>query len=424
MNKITRNTLLNHLLFPILIKDKIEKFRIFDFNNQKIKNGKIIYLCQREIRLKDNTALDFGLKLKIDLGFPFKVIHLKNKFHHKEKELFISKQIENTKKEVELKNIQFEILDIPKKNLLNYLVDINTSILIIDFNPIENYNFLSNAPFKIYEIDGHNIIPAKLLSNKQEYSAATIRRKIYLDINTYLKDSKESFIPTNEADFALTDFIKNKLKYYNEFKNNPTKNTTSNLSKYLNLGFISSKRVVLEILKADVENINKESFLEEIIIRKELAENFCLYCKNYKTISCAPSWAKESLYKHQNDIRDYLYSLKELQNANTHDKLWNAAQIELIKTGKIHGYIRMYWAKKILEWSNSPNIAIKNAIYLNDKYAYDSPSPNGYAEILWSIAGLHDRAFKDSFVTGKIRRMTYNSTKNKFEIEKYINKYL
>ena len=131
-----------------------------------------------------------------------------------------------------------------------------------------------------------------------------------------------------------------------------------------------------------------------------------------------------SLDNYKYDIRPYIYSLEILENANTHDKLWNATQTQLIKEGTIHGYLRMYWAKKILEWMSTPDESLKAAIYLNDKYAYDAPSANGYVGILWAIGGLHDRAFVDFPITGKIRRMTYNSIKRKYDLFTYINKYV
>ena len=165
-------------------------------------------------------------------------------------------------------------------------------------------------------------------------------------------------------------------------------------------------------------------FLEELIIRKELADTFCFYAKSFKDFSSIRNWARTSLIKHENDLRSYIYSLDELKNAQTHDRLWNATQNQLIKDGVIHSYLRMYWAKKIMEWTNSSQIALKFAIYLNDEYAYDAPSANGYVGILWAIGGLHDRAFMDYPITGKIRRMTYKSIKNKYDLVKYIEKYV
>ena len=76
-----------------------------------------------------------------------------------------------------------------------------------------------------------------------------------------------------------------------------------------------------------------------------------------------------------------------------------------------------------MEWTQSPIQALKLAIYLNDKYAYDAPSSNGYGGILWAIGGLHDRAFTDYPVTGKIRRMTYDSIRKKYDLNNYISKY-
>ena len=422
MPRITKNTLLNYIPNNLPRLENIDKRRVFDFNKNKIKKGKIIYLCQREIRIRENTALDFAQKISKELKLPFKVIHQKQTFLHKPKELFVDRQIKSAIAEFLQNDIEFETFTGTNAELVQHLKDIQTGALIIDFNPIQNYSYLLSVPFKIFEVDGHNIVPARLLSDKQEFGASTIRKKIYFNICNYLYLPDETFKPVNDADFTLVNFIKNDLPYYFEFKNDPAKNISSGLSKYLNLGFISVNRVVYEVLCSNVSKENKEAFFEELIVRKELAENFCLYCKDFKTMKCTPKWASESLAFHKNDLRQYIYSLDTLEKARTHDILWNAAQTELLTQGTIHGYLRMYWAKKISEWTSSAQTAVKYAIYLNDKYAYDSPSPNGYCGILWAIAALHDRAFRDSVITGKIRRMTYNSMRKKFDIEKYINK--
>lgn len=161
-------------------------------------------------------------------------------------------------------------------------------MLILDFNPILKRNYLKNADFKIYEVDGHNIIPARFISDKQEYSAVTMRRKIYYNILPFLTEFDNLTTEKVEADYVLEDFIKDKLSYYAEYKNDISKNVLSGLSKYLNLGFISSQRIALEVIRSEVDDINKETFLEELIIRKELADNFCLYAKNFKDFSGVP----------------------------------------------------------------------------------------------------------------------------------------
>ncbi len=421
MPRIIKNTLLNYIPDYIEAENTINQSRIFEINNIPIKDVNIIYFCEREIRAKDNFALQFALQKSKELNLPLKIIHPKINYDYSPKQNFIDNQISQAQKQFKKIGLDFEII---KNFPSDFIKNIKTGLLIIDFTPILNRDWLKNVDFCVIEIDGHNIVPARFVSDKQEYSAATLRRKIYYKIYPFLTEFENLTNEKVQADFALEDFIKNKLPYYAEFKNDPSKNVLSGLSKYLNLGFISSQRVALEIVKADADNINKEAFLEELVIRKELADNFCLYAKNFKDFSGIPNWAKFSLENHKCDIRAYIYSLTELENAKTHDKLWNATQIQLIREGTIHGYLRMYWAKKIMEWTNSPEEALEIAIYLNDKYGFDAPSCNGYVGILWALGGLHDRAFDDYYVTGKIRRMTYNSIKRKTDLTDYLNKYM
>jgi len=297
---------------------------------------------------------------------------------------------------------------------------LNPAILILDFNPILNRDWIKYLNCKIYEIDSHNILPTRYASEEKEYSAATFRRKIYYGIYPFLTNYSNFIEYQSEADLVLEDFIQNKLERYAEDRNNPNKNVLSNLSKYLNLGFISSQRIAIDVIKSKVPEINKEVFLEELIVRKELADNFCHYCKDYKSLNCAYAWARNSLINHSQDLRKYIYSKNQLEKGETHDRLWNATQQQLIQEGTIHGYLRMYWAKKIMEWSLSAKEALETGIYLNDKYGYDAPSSNGYVGLLWAIAGIHDRAFMDFEVTGKIRRMSYNSLKKKIDVDSYI----
>ena len=425
MSKIIKNTLLNYVPVNFEIENNINPARVYEVNNKPIKVGTILYICERELRAKNNFALQFALQKSIELNLPLKIIHPKAYYEHKPKQKFIDNQLKQAQGIFKTLNLDFEITNkTPSEIIKNLPNDLPPALLIIDFNPILKRDYLKNIDCKVYEIDGHNIIPARFVSDKQEYSAATMRRKIYYSIYRFLTEFENLTTEKIEADYVLEDFIKNKLPYYSSLKNNPAENMTSDLSKYLNLGFISSQRAALEVIKSDVSNDNKETFLEELIIRKELADNFCLYAKGFKDFSSVPNWAKMSLNFHRHDLRDYEYLLTTLEDAKTHDQLWNATQLQLMKEGKIHGYLRMYWAKKILEWTISPQSALEIAIYLNDKYAYDAPSANGYAGILWAIGGLHDRAFKDYFITGKIRRMTYGSIKRKYNLNNYINKYI
>lgn len=409
MKKYQRQTILEYIPKTFKIEKEINTARIYEYNQKKVKTKTIIYLCEREMRTKDNFALQFALNKMKKYNLDFKIVFPRFQCSNLNKQDFLNKQLEFTKNSLENINITFfEII-----NPINYLLNNPPAILIIDFNPLLNRSWIKNLSSKVFEIDGHNIIPARFISNKQEYNAAIYRPKIYQNINSFLTEFDNITNFKTEADINLKEFINIKLDLYNEFKNDPIKNITSNLSKYINYGFISSQRIALEIIKSNALDINKESFLEELIVRKELSDNFCLYSKSYLDFSSIPKWAKTSLNLHKNDLREYCYSLSEFEKAKTHDKLWNYAQEQLLKTGKIHGYLRMYWAKKILEWSATPQKALKIAIHLNDTYALDSPSTNGYVGILWAIAGLHDRAFRDWKVSGKIRRMNCNILKKK-----------
>ena len=206
-------------------------------------------------------------------------------------------------------------------------------------------------------------------------------------------------------------------------RNDPNLNKLSNLSPHFHFGHISTQRVAYEIKKLDQFEVDKEAFLEEMIVRRELAENFCEYENNYDFFEGFHPWAQKTLNEHRSDEREYIYSSDEFEESKTHDPLWNAAQNQMKYHGKMHGFMRMYWAKKILEWSDSPEKALQIAINLNDKYELDGRDPNGYTGIAWSIGGIHDRAWFERPVFGKIRYMNYNGCKRKFNVDNYIKQY-
>lgn len=413
-NNGKKGQLLSFVSDPLKVENPVEVSRIFCVNKDLPDTNEFVYLTSRDLRVEDNFAINF-LKEKTK---NFSVVHLKRNFDYSPKQTFYEENLSVLKENYALAKINFEILDC---DLKTFLKKIKKKTLVIDFNPLENFMVFQNYGGKIYEIDSHNIVPARIASPKQEYNAFTFRRKIYNLINYYLTDIPQLEFGKNNAYYLLEKFITTKLESYKENKNNPNLDVTSNLSPYLNFGFISPQRVAIEVIKSEALSDDKEEFLEELIIRSELADNFCLYNSNYKSLNAAPQWAKKSLKNHEKDLREYVYSKEVLEKATTHDDLWNACQIQLLKTGKIHGYLRMYWAKQILKWTKTPQEALDIAIYLNDKYAYDGISPNGYVGILWSIVGLHDRAFRDYPLTGKIRRMQgLKSLKDK---NNFINSY-
>ena len=169
--------------------------------------------------------------------------------------------------------------------------------------------------------------------------------------------------------------------------------------------------------------MDKKAFLEELIVRRELAVNFVRFNPHYDSLESCEKWARRTLREHASDPRSYRYKEVSLENAETHDPLWNASQKQMVMTGWMHGYLRMYWAKKILQWTRSPEEALNICIRLNDRYELDGRDPNGYTGIAWAIGGKHDRAWgPERTVFGKIRYMSYESTSRKFDSKAYIQR--
>jgi deoxyribodipyrimidine photo-lyase len=178
--------------------------------------------------------------------------------------------------------------------------------------------------------------------------------------------------------------------------------------------------VALAVEKADVPKVNKEAFLNQLITWRELAVNMVRFNPNYDNFECGEPWAHRTLAKHAKDNRPVLYSESQLERAETHDLLWNAAQLQMVTKGWMHNYLRMYWAKKILEWSPSAARAFQIAVKLNDRYELDGRDPNGYAGIAWAIVGKFDRPWFERPIFGQIRYMSGASTGKKFDSKKYI----
>jgi deoxyribodipyrimidine photo-lyase len=177
--------------------------------------------------------------------------------------------------------------------------------------------------------------------------------------------------------------------------------------------------VALEAMKTS--SPGKDAFLEELIVRRELSHNFVWFNRDYASFDALPPWAKRTLNFHRRDKRQHIYSLDDLERAKTHDSYWNAAQKEMVLTGKMHGYMRMYWGKKIIEWSKTPQQAFKVALYLNNKYELDGRDPNGFTGVAWCF-GKHDRAWSERPIFGKIRYMNAAGLKRKFDTDGYVGK--
>jgi deoxyribodipyrimidine photo-lyase len=443
----------------------INEKRIRLLNDGKEAKGPIIYWMSRDQRVNDNWALLFAQQLALEkkrsLAVVFSLVprFLDATFRQYD---FMLKGLIEVEQELRKLNIPFFLLTgNPAEEIPKFLSEHKSSVLVSDFDSLKIKRKWKNEIAKkieipFYEVDAHNVVPCFYASPKQEFGAYTIRPKIHKNLQEFLVEfpkvkkmkniggiasdtidwpSVYKSLSVNEKIKAVTwiksgekaahktlkDFIENRFDKYADTRNDPNANVLSNLSPYLHFGQISAQRIAL-ILSGFGNDPSAEAFLEELIVRKELSDNFCFYNSNYDSFNGFPDWAKKTLNNHRKDEREFVYSLKEFEESKTHEDLWNAAQNELVNTGKMHGYMRMYWAKKILEWSKSPEDALKIAIYLNDKYELDGRDPNGYTGCSWAIGGLHDRAWQERPVYGKIRYMNRNGAKSKFDIDKYISK--
>lgn len=309
----------------------------------------------------------------------------------------------------------------------------------------------------LIQVESDVVVPVETASRKEEFSAGTLRPKISLLLHSFLtpmevgtpKFSSLQFEfdafdisdvdraitrlkidhsvkkvrhyqgGTREAKRQLDIFISEKLDHYDELRNDPTLNYLSNMSPYLHFGQISPIDIALKVMEA--RSPGEEAYLEELIVRRELSMNFCYYNPNYDNFDGLPNWARQTLIEHSHDPREYLYSLEELETGQTHDPYWNACQKEMVITGKMHGYMRMYWGKKILEWSKTPSEGMKIALYLNNKYELDGRDPNGFTGVAWCF-GKHDRAWFERDIFGKIRYMNENGLRRKFDADGYVKK--
>ncbi len=269
-------------------------------------------------------------------------------------------------------------------------------------------------------IESNVAVPVKITSQKEEYSARTIRSKIFKNLYSFI-DTVNDSLPISKIEKECIkhceDFIKNKLSHYH-LKNHPEFDYTSNLSVYLKYGIISPIRI-WRLLEKTTEK-NKEVFIDELIVRRELAYNFVHYNHNYNNFDFITyPWAYQTMKNHQYDLRDYIYTEDDYIHFKTHDIYFNTAMKEMIYFGKMHGYMRMYWCKKIIEWSTTYKEAYEIAIHLNNKYFLDGDTPNGYAGVAWCF-GKHDRAWSERDIFGKLRYMNANGLKRKFDIDQYV----
>ncbi|GBG31063.1 Deoxyribodipyrimidine photo-lyase [Hondaea fermentalgiana] len=446
----------------------------------KNDGGPVVYWMHREKRAEDNwallkaqsLALAKNASLAVVMLVPTKYMHW-NLRHYS----FGLKGLAETQKALHAKNIPMyvSLSENPAKDLVSTCKDLKARALVMDFFPMRpkrnwDAEVTKSVDIPVCLVDAHNVVPCWEASDKREYAARTIRPKINRKKDDFFDAFPElSKMPSSNTDGKLkeTDFDKmleelksdhkldtsvkpvndrfppgpsgakkildrfldaKRLGKYSECRNDPNERVLSDMSPYMNYGFIAPQRVLMEArayAKKNGKIPSKEidGFEEEALVRRELTDNYCHYVPEYDSLDAAYDWARETLKEHAKDKRPHIYSFEELAEARTNDELWNAAQVMARDEGKMHGWLRMYWAKQLLTWTETPEEALDYGFRLNDIYNLDGGDPNSIVGVAWSIMGIHDQGWREREIFGKIRCMTYKSSRTKFDVDKLAKKY-
>jgi len=454
----------------------LSRRRVLTAATKPAKDGRcVIYWMSRDQRAEDNWALLYAHYLAAELGgLPVKVcFSLVPKFLEATIRMygFMIKGLEETEQNLRGKNIPFHLLEgFPQATVPDFVAAQGAAAVVTDMSPLKTpmgwaqgvaskLDEAGDAAIPLFQVDAHNVVPVWVASPKQEYAARTIRPKITGLLGRYMTEFPQlpgntgaaldqAEMPKEATDWTalraklevdrsvpevewlvpgatggmdtLKTFCATRLKLFDSKRNDPNVNACSHMSPYTHFGQVSAQRAALYVKKhGKSHSKGVANFIEESIVRRELSDNFCFYNENYDNLDGASGWARESLDKHAADNREYVYTEAELEAGTTHDLLWNAAQLQMVKEGKMHGFLRMYWAKKILEWTESPAEALRISLYLNNKYELDGRDPNGYVGCMWSICGTHDMGWKEREVFGKIRFMNYKGCLRKFKVKEF-----
>ncbi|GAA3750713.1 deoxyribodipyrimidine photo-lyase [Terriglobus aquaticus] len=433
-------------------------------------DGKVVvYWMQRAERGVDNLALDVAIEVANELGLPVVAFFsgVANFPHGVLRGyVFLNEGLRDVEEDLHKRNVSFVLRNAPHEDRLQFFRDVNAAIVIGDENPMrvpeqwrQEVQQKFDGPY--WTVDADVIVPTKR-HEKAPYAAYTVRGRLWKMLPEYLEESTKPSAkhawhkPANfhaddphedmtkgwkdldrsvgkvdeltggahAAQARLDHFVAHMLPQYAHLRNHPDVDGTSVLSPYLHFGHISPLRIYLAIENAAAKNPHlresADSFLDEMVTWRELCVAWVKWDANYDNPETAEDWARKTVEKHAHDKRDQLYTAKELENAETYDELWNAAQRQMVRRGWMHNFMRMYWAKKVLEWSPSNAEAMKTLIYLNDKYFIDGRDPGGYAGIAWAIYGKFDRPWGERPIFGKIRYMSGASTGRKFNSKAYI----
>jgi deoxyribodipyrimidine photo-lyase len=248
--------------------------------------------------------------------------------------------------------------------------------------------------------------------------------------------------PSRAAETALDRFVTRRLAGYAAHRDDPDDDATSGLSAHLHFGHVGAHDVFRRVTDAEGWTPRSlarttsgkrtgwwgvspaaEAFLDQFVTWRELGFVFAHHRDDHDRYESLPDWAQRTLADHAGDPRPVVHELDALDAAATDDPLWNAAQTQLVREGRIHNSLRMLWGKKILQWSASPRDALAAMIELNNRHALDGRDPNSYSGIFW-VLGRFDRPWgPERPIFGKIRYMTSANAARKLRVREYLRRF-
>ncbi len=447
----------------------MEPERISPLNQHPRRAGTyVLYWMQQAQRTEDNLALDYAVLRANELNQPLAVAfgltggYPEATARHY---LFLLEGLRDVAAALARRGIPFQLLNAPPDEAIPRAAA-GASLVVTDAGYLAiqrqwRARVADQLACQLVQVETDVVVPVTLVSEKAEFAARTIRPKIHRHLDRFLRipspprlhwsgasprlpaagplldpadpdGALKAIAPAaglpvtplfpggqQAAQACLKKFVKAHLHFYHELRSDPSADHQSHLSPYLHFGQVSPLRVARAVMESKAPQSCRYDFMEELIVRRELSMNFAYYQPRYAEYAAVPDWARATLAEHAADPRPYLYTTDQLEQAATHDPYWNAAQREMVQTGMMHNYMRMYWGKKIIEWTASPEAAFATALYLNNKHALDGRDANSYAGVAWCF-GLHDRPWGARPVFGTVRYMSAAGLAHKFDIENYV----
>lgn len=445
----------------------IQSERIQNLNVRPVRgSGDVLYWMEQSQRAEDNHALEYAVTLA-------------NEFH---RSLHVVFGLMEDDQDATLRQYRFMLEGLQETHAMlarrgilmtirfGHPVDValeagrTASVIVCDRGYLRHQEVwrrkvAEEAACKVVQIESDVVVPVEVASRKAETAARTFREKLQRHLAKYLVDlppqtlhrpstsssprglqlddleavlhelkldravpSVEKFHQggTSQAKSRFREFIAHRLEGYERARNQPQDPHVSYMSMYLHFGQISPLYLALQVQRAPIVlRGDVASFLDELMVHRELSINFCRFTSNYDQYECIPRWANNTLEIHKKDRRQHLYSVEQLEAAETHDPYWNAACRHMLVSGYMHNHMRMYWGKKIVEWSRTPEEAHAATLHIMNRQYLDGRDPNSYSNTAW-LFGLHDRPWGERPIFGKVRYMAASGLERKFDVDLYV----